>query len=693
MCSNQNCIGIGYSSSMINVPANAEIRQKIAVALLGAYTGEKKSITQERLVSNDQYRGLRIAPWHFHPEHRIFDQSTAEWQLKPFTSDQKFKDSDGKVWTGFPPPNYSPNTFIEDEVGSQQMLPKDRWLGDQTGSSIPNWVHEYRRVEGSLPDVKIEVISPSGRGSTKRVSLVNSSGKTESTPRAVKDAKRAAVEIEDRLRTAEEDNLAKTKLIAELRAKVEELSTLQQSCTDYLQMQRELQKENNILKAKIQQQDTEVQVLQTRLLKLGNDSFFTYDDLRPEGRLGKYVRDYTFFKTFESNELFLLLLDYDDDNTGDGVAIGMRRYSKVKEAERKGEMAGPDMTAPRVYRRCLNWKTEYLVFSVYCRVGMTQRQIAGLFGVSDTLVSDIIYQWANFLNDGLSTMFPTPTRSQLLHAYPQRYIRAFGDARGFLNLDASEVNTQDSHDIDVHSTLLSNYKKHVTVKHLAGCDPIGVTFRDSVPPYGFPGSVSDSIATERSGILDCIPFGMRVEVDKGFLIENLCAERGIGCDRPPKKIKGQTQMSAEDTALTQKIGNTRIVIEQVNGGAKMQGRYFNGVIPILQLSMAPLLLRVCYLMQNFRPGYIQGHSQEPKNGPRPSRAEVRYYGGTDDGLVDVRPHVHLWGTKKEIERFSALARMHPNKTKSDLAEMVLSENWPEKEAGEHKAFFSKNRSS
>jgi hypothetical protein len=53
----------------------------------------------------------------------------------------------------------------------------------------------------------------------------------------------------------------------------------------------------------------------------------------------------------------LLLLDYDDETTGDGLAVKMQRYNNRKEADRKGEMASPDMTTPHVYHPCLHWKT------------------------------------------------------------------------------------------------------------------------------------------------------------------------------------------------------------------------------------------------------------------------------------------------------------------------------------------------
>jgi hypothetical protein len=54
--------------------------------------------------------------------------------------------------------------------------------------------------------------------------------------------------------------------------------------------------------------------------------------------------------------------------------------------------------------------------------------------------------------------------------------------------------------------------------------------------------------------------------------KEIVAEIGIGCAHPPKNLKRQVQQLAEDTAHTQKVGNTRIVVEQVNGGAKMSCR-------------------------------------------------------------------------------------------------------------------------
>jgi hypothetical protein len=100
-------------------------------------------------------------------------------------------------------------------------------------------------------------------------------------------------------------------------------------------------------------------------------------------------------------------------------------------------------------------------------------QIAPLFGLlSASSVSDVVYQWANLIDDALSAWFPTPTRSQLVRTYPAHTIRVLGDARVFIELDLTEAKTQALPD--------SDYKSSDTVKFLVGCDAIGATWSRAI---------------------------------------------------------------------------------------------------------------------------------------------------------------------------------------------------------------------
>ena len=169
-------------------------------------------------------------------------------------------------------------------------------------------------------------------------------------------------------------------------------------------------------------------------------------------------------------------------------------------------------------------------------------------------------------------------------------------------------------------------------------------------------------------------------MDKGFHVENIAAREGVIVDRPQKRRRNQKQQSAIDTAQTQKIGNTRIIIENVNGGVKMDIRYLNALIPCTQFGIISKIVRIGFLLQNFKKPFIQNRNPDNKldsEEGRPCRAEIRWYGATHAGLSDVRGSIQAWAYKCEIERHSQLRAMEQHKEKSveDISEMVLNERW------------------
>ena len=185
--------------------------------------------------------------------------------------------------------------------------------------------------------------------------------------------------------------------------------------------------------------------------------------------------------------------------------------------------------------------------------------------------------------------------------------------------------------------------------------------------------MSDPVAAKCSKIIEKTPCGHGGNHDKGFLVDNLCACYGVGCVRPQKKLSGQTQQSRYDTCNTMKVGNSRVVVEQCNGGAKQTGGYFHRPVPVTQFGLAGQIIRICFFLQNFRKPIIQGYDSEGVT-QRPTRGAIRWYGKTDKGLSDFRGHVHLWGTETEIARFKELETMHAEKSSIEIGEMVLQEN-------------------
>lgn len=373
----------------------------------------------------------------------------------------------------------------------------------------------------------------------------------------------------------------------------------------------------------------EIEGLQEKLDALEKNSFpLSFDDLQPGRVLGDVVDKFTFFPTYAANIAFLDLINFTDGRPeGDGLCENMRRYSFVSMHERKkynniqsdddmsissddeessdDETEQVDIQSKKGRKRMFNWKTEWLIFCFNARCGITQERIAPLFGVkSSTTIHNIIYAWANVLYRALNALFPTPTRSDMLRAYPISVLRKFGHAKIFMLLDATEVFADIASLKTVNAILYSQYKHNSTLKFLDGCDPIGTTWSQAIS-NGYPGAISDPVVTAICEILKHIPFAAAVEVDKGFLIDNECAEEGLICIRPMKFMKGQQQQSKEDVALTQKVGKTRIPVEQLNGQAKNAAGFFDSTVRIDQIGLADLLFCVTFLLQNFKLPFIQ----------------------------------------------------------------------------------------
>jgi hypothetical protein len=100
-------------------------------------------------------------------------------------------------------------------------------------------------------------------------------------------------------------------------------------------------------------------------------------DLAPGGCLEYHAKQYTFFPTYEMNVEFLDAINYAGDgvdNEIDGLLVGLR-FFKSKKEEIKGDKEQPPHADTRANKRILDWRMEYLLFSMYCRVNMTQKQL------------------------------------------------------------------------------------------------------------------------------------------------------------------------------------------------------------------------------------------------------------------------------------------------------------------------------
>lgn len=125
-------------------------------------------------------------------------------------------------------------------------------------------------------------------------------------------------------------------------------------------------------------------------------------------------------------------------------------------------------------------------------------------------------------------------------------------------LDCTEIFVQTPTSLLLQSQLYSSYKSNTTLKGLIGITPHGaISFISSL----YTGSISDKEITRCSRILDLLEHGDSVMADKGFNIDDLLKEQGVGLNIPPF-LQSQAQFSAQDVHETKTIAKLRIHVER-----------------------------------------------------------------------------------------------------------------------------------
>lgn len=127
-------------------------------------------------------------------------------------------------------------------------------------------------------------------------------------------------------------------------------------------------------------------------------------------------------------------------------------------------------------------------------------------------------------------------------------------------LDCTEVFVQKTKCQFERIQTYSQYYGGNTIKYMIGVTPDG---RISYISKGYGGRVSDKIIFHESGLVRMLqPHVNKIMVDKGFLIEDICAEHFIEIIRPPF-LRHQKQFSSADAIKTRKIARARVIVERV----------------------------------------------------------------------------------------------------------------------------------
>ena len=180
-----------------------------------------------------------------------------------------------------------------------------------------------------------------------------------------------------------------------------------------------------------------------------------------------------------------------------------------------------------------------------------------LFECTATTCNSIFKDIVRHLAVHLKCAVPWLTKEQVISRMPQCF-KPYSKTR--VVLDCSEIPITKASCTKCKIMSYSQYYCDHTIKVMVGIAPSGlVTFISPV----FGGRASDKQIFEKSGIIEYLePHEDAVMVDKGFLIDDICAKSFIDVIRPPF-LRQKKQFSEQEAAVNTKVARARVHVERM----------------------------------------------------------------------------------------------------------------------------------
>lgn len=216
------------------------------------------------------------------------------------------------------------------------------------------------------------------------------------------------------------------------------------------------------------------------------------------------------------------------------------------------------------YRKLQTFSLEERVVMTLMKLkqNMSYSVLAILFNCSSTNCKRIVFNTIYMLSIILKSMIPWPSRNEINSNMPLCF-KHYSDTR--IIVDCIEIPLMKPKNLSSSIITYSQYKSTYTAKFMTGITPGGI-LSFITPAYG--GRASDKFIFENSKLIDKLEAGDAIMADKGFLIDNVCAQRHIKLYRPTF-LKVKTQLSKDEALLNVTIASARVHIERVNQRMKV----------------------------------------------------------------------------------------------------------------------------
>ena len=240
---------------------------------------------------------------------------------------------------------------------------------------------------------------------------------------------------------------------------------------------------------------------------------------------------------------------------------------------------------------------EFLMVLMRLRTGAQTTDLAFRFGFKTPSTVSVIFQrWIQFLAVHLGNLVYWPTRQQVRHFLPKSFKTSPRFSAIRCIIDCTEFSIEAPSAISLNAMTYSDYKSTHTIKVLCAITPDGYI---SLVSKAYPGSISDNSITRKSGILDLCEPGDSLLADKGFTLPNSELQpRALTLIVPPFRMR-QAQFAPDEVALTRKIADLRITVENCILRLKYS-RLLCKRLPINTLHGASDVIKVAAVLANLR---------------------------------------------------------------------------------------------
>uniref|UniRef100_G3MQG1 THAP-type domain-containing protein n=1 Tax=Amblyomma maculatum TaxID=34609 RepID=G3MQG1_AMBMU len=486
-------------------------------------------------------------------------------------------------------------SFPTNAAKKQRNPPKERHtvtsathLDEQEEQDVPDHIFQCDTASQNDPD---EALESSGAHSTDTLSASNTENcmlQHRSTVCNFDCLGQRKAEVYEK--TIKELELQLSSVKGELRSSKKKMLVLKCSCSRL----RNKKKELKLVKETLFRVSRELELAKERLQEL-------------EKKIGKQFSvqrfmhnddDMRFYTGLPSYAMFKTILEFlNPGDNGENIRMWSAQQSQPAQQSTPSRMGRP---------KSLTVENEFFLFLVRLRLGLFEKDLADRFCISIATVSRICITWTSYSFLHLTRMPLWLSKREVQEEMPSVFRAKHGSTR--IILDATEIRCQSASSLALQSATFSTYKSTNTFKGLIGISPDGtVTFVSNL----FPGSISDKECVRQSGFLT-LPFdqGDVVMADKGFRINDLLADIGVGLNTPP--FLTRNQFNEEEVQETQEIASLRIHVERRIQRIK-NFHIFDRPIP---LSLGPVIKEmwvVCTLLTNFQAALVRD-ADEPENG-------------------------------------------------------------------------------